>query len=1147
MEAFETIRVAATQLNEELVSAGCNALDPASLVDAAIIKLDLEVVLLPPGDLALKGAQALFDDQRGTILCEDLGTRVEQSLVIAHEIGHARIHGGSCQCMDQDIDITSPMEAAPVGLQRVEDYGVRERHELQANIFAREFLLPRSGARELYLVRGMGAIEIASQTGLPLNLVRQQIYDAILLPPVPIEAPVPAQAPAKPLSDDPSQDRAVRHRSAPFQLQAGPGTGKTRTLVKRVISLLDEGIDPAAILIMTFSNRAAGELLERITAVAPDAAPKIWIGTFHAFGLDLVRRYHDRMGLPPSPLLFDRSDAIEVLEDILPTLPLVHYRDLWDPARILREIIQAISRAKDELTSPERYRELSQKMLDAATDVDSRKAAEKCLEIAAVYELYESALDKFKGVDFGDLIMRPTLLLESDQAIRATVQLRHRHVLVDEYQDLNRASAGLLKAIAGDGKRLWVVGDARQSIYRFRGASSANMIAFKDDYANAVTDQLGVNYRSTEQIVQAVVGIAPNMGASNGMLPLQLAADRGSGPTAPQIRRLETLEDECGALAASIRDAEVKHGVRLRDQAILCRTNKRLNELSAGLEARGIPVLHLGSIFERQEIRDLLSLMSFVVDPFGSALIRIGGLSRYSATLQDTYLAIQHIKSAGEKAFSLLGALPSIAGLSPQGAAGFERLVEDLKGIAPSDAPWEFLATYLLDRSDYLRSLVSDTSIAARMRGVAIWQFLNFVRLHGPKRAGLPIQQTLDRVRQMVLLAEERDLRQVPAAALHLNAVRLMTVHGSKGLEFEAVHLPGLTSSSFPSSYSGHRCPPPTGMIDGDDEISVDKAARIAHAQEEQCLFFVGLSRARTHLRIYLARKQRNGNNRSASPYLDWVLPSFASELAQPPVMDLPNGIDGPPQVVLSPPVNRSVTDSQLALFEKCPIRYFYTYVLGLAGGRKQTAFSRTHDCVHELLRWLQTARLQVNPQIEAVEAQFDVIWQDRGPIRHAYAEDYRKLASRLIRTIVNSGSGRTFLNLDQISVEFANGRIIVEPSDVFQTQDGIRVLRRMRTGHRRQTEYDNIEYALYVLASRAYQPQFPSVQAVHLTDEIHEPVVLTDLKLKTRKEATNEMLGLIAAGLFEPKIDAYRCPRCPHFFICPSLPAGSLKLGDPS
>jgi DNA helicase II / ATP-dependent DNA helicase PcrA len=450
MEAFEPIRDSAARLHDELVSCGVDPLKPVKFVEAAIQRLGLELFWLTAGDPALKGSRALFDEQSGSVCCETLDDPGERALLVAHEIGHSRVHAASSSCGADDIDPSRSTEAAPVGLQRVEDYGVRERRELQANVFARELLFPRALARRLYLEKGSAASAIAGSMGLPINLVRQQLFDSLLLPSPPAPE-TPGNGLQQPPRSDPSQDRAAAHRSSPFQVQAGPGTGKTRTLVKRVASLISEGIDPAAILILTFSNRAAGELAERIAGAVPEAAPRIWIGTFHAFGLDLVRRYHERLGLSPNPTLFDRSDAIEVLEEILPTLPLVHYRNLWDPAMVLRDVVAAISRAKDEMADPTRYRALAQAMLDRARDEDTRTAAEKCLEIAHIYDLYEQAIRDRDSVDFGDLIMRPALLLESDPSLRIALRLRHRHVLVDEYQDVNRASARLLKTVAGDG------------------------------------------------------------------------------------------------------------------------------------------------------------------------------------------------------------------------------------------------------------------------------------------------------------------------------------------------------------------------------------------------------------------------------------------------------------------------------------------------------------------------------------------------------------------------------------------------------------------------------------------------------------------------------------------------------------------------
>ena len=1006
-------------------------------------------------------------------------------------------------------------------------------------MFAREFLLPLTLAARLHVDAGLAATAIANRTGLPLALVRQQLFDALLLPSAPPQAGVPI--PTSPPRPDPSQDRAVTHRGTPFQLQAGPGTGKTQTLVQRVISLLAEGIDPAAILVVTFSNRAAGELAERLATATTEAAPRLWIGTIHAFGLDLVRRHYDRLGLPADPTLFDRSDAIEVLEEILPTLPLVHYRNLWDPAIVLRDIVAAISRAKDELADPARYRALAEAMLASAASDDDRVAAEKCLEVACIYEIYERALRERGGVDFGDLIMRPAVLLESDPVLAHTARLRHRHLLVDEYQDVNRASARLLKVVAGDGKRLWVVGDARQSIYRFRGASATNMARFPTDYPAAVFGQLDMNYRSTEQIVNSLVAVAPHMGASEGMLPLHLTTDRGRGPAKLQIRRYETLDDEAAGVAASVRELE-SAGVALRDQAVLCRSNSRLNDMAAALEERGIPVLHLGSLFEREEVRDLLALLSLAVDRFGDALVRVAALARYDMSLQDVHAAARHLRSTSRPALASLKSLADADGVSAEGAAIFKRLAEDMAGLNPGASAWEFLSSYLLDRTDLVREMARATTVAARMRAVAVWQFLNFVREQSPAGSGLRIQRTLDRVRQLVLLAEERDLRQVPAAALHVDAVRLMTVHGSKGLEFDAVHVPGLTKSSFPTANHGLRCPPPIGMIEGAEGLSIKEERKRSHEDEEQCLFFVALSRARSHLRLYLARKQPNGNNRSVSEFLSWLPPALFDEISQPATLAPPPDAPRLTPIAVTRESEWRITDSRLRAYDECPRRFFYTHVLGLGGARKRTAFSQTHDCIYELIRWLADARRKAEPTLAEADAAFEDIWQAKGPVEHAFCNDYRRLAFHLVDALVRAGAGRRFREAKPLAIDLPNGRLFVEPNELAELPDGTVVLRRVRTGYKRSNEYDRLEYALYQFGAEA-QSGNAVVHALHLTDGTAEPVTITTKKLNYRRSKSDDMLGRIAAGWFPPEPDPVTCPRCPHFFICPSTPQGPLTL----
>ena len=1137
-QSFEAVRSLAAQLNQHLVAEGADALNPENLISHAIRHFDLELTFLKPGDPALKGCRALYDDQSGTICAEKASSPAQSALLIAHEIGHLVVHAGPCSCSHEDIDTSRSTETAPVGLQRVEDYGAHERRELEANVFAREFIFPRTRAHNRFVDGRESASDLAARTGLPLPLVRQQILDAALLPKPDTETPPPL---APVTRDDPAQEKAAIHRGTPYQLRAGPGTGKTRSLVRRVESLLADQVQPAAILILTFSNRTAGELFERLDHKLGERAPAIWVGTFHGFGLDLIRRFHDRLGLPADPVLFDRSDAIAVLEDILPTLPLRHYKNLWDPVVVLREILQAISRAKDEMVTAADYRTLAQDQHAralASGDDEAIKAAEKVCEIASVYALYEAAKSARQAVDFGDLILLPTQILESDEFARSATRLRHRHVLVDEYQDVNRASVRLVKALAGEGKNLWVVGDARQSIYRFRGASSHNMSAFNTDFPTAFWDPLGINYRSTQAIVDAYIGFAAQMPLPPTLAKLELKADRGAGTAKPEVRGFDRPEDEAAGVAASIKELEAK-GVALRHQAILCRTNSRIDEIAQTLEDRGIPVLHLGSLFERSGIRDLLALMSLAADPYGAGLVRAFAMPRYQAPLQDMKRAIDHLKGGDEPALLRLNELASLSSLSEAGREAAARLAADLTGLKPADQPWDFLTTLLLDRTDMVRSLATPVAIEDRMHGIAIWQFLNFLREQSPVQRGLPIHTALERVRNLVLLAEERDLRQVPEAALQMNAVRLMTIHASKGLEFEAVHVPGLTVNSVPSSYRGSRCPPPENMVSGASG-TVAEQGRSAHDQEE-CLFFVAMSRARTYLIVSYARFQKNGSNRSASPYLPRIAPNTVRNEAAPRLRSPVARPDS--HIAVTMQTGWAPIDRSLIAYEKCPRRFFYTHLLGIDTARRRTIFERTHSCIYTLIDWLAKTRLAVAPTREETHAQFEKIWNELGLHDFERAADYRALATQLVDGLVNVSAGRIFREARPLAIDFSNGRILVEPSEIAE-RDGVVVIRRIRSGRRGDKEFDKLEYYLYQQAAARHFGASSVVEAIHLTDSEAVDVPALSARMTTgRLEKTEALLAALGKGRFDPSPDAFTCPRCPHFFICPATPHGDLTI----
>ena len=1129
MNSFEAARRGARELRMDLIEAGAAPDLPLELVLAAIGRMKLGVVWLQLGDPALNGAVAVLDAQAAIVKCADIGTPGERALVLAHEVAHEAVH----RLLSGGLSGTS------AGSAQVTDYGPRERRELEAEVFARELLFPENDAREFFLRGNATATDLSLHLGLPRGVVERQLLDALLLP----EAPAGSVAAGPPAPPDASQVAAASHAGGPLLLQAGPGTGKTSTLVARVLHLVEHGADPATILVLTFSKRAASEVAERICRLLPEAGPRVWVGTFHQFGMDLVARHHGLLGLPAKPSLFDACSAVELLEDILPTLGLVHHRELWEPALVLKEIFRAISRAKDEMVGPKRYSELAENMRLAAANPQEHLAAERAAEVARVYACYQEQMRAHGGLDYGDQVMLPALLCEADDQVLAGLRARHRHVLVDEYQDVNRASITLLRSLVGAGGGVWAVGDPRQAIYRFRGASATSMARFGEDFGPFASAQLSVNYRSSEEVVSTFLGFASDMTAGNGMPRLSLSVRRGPSGLRPEAMSFETDAQEIGGLIGSV-DELVAAGLGYGSQAVLCGTNAKVDEIAAALERAGIPVLHLGDLFERDEIRDLLSLLSLAADATGAGLSRIAAFDRYGLSLPDIRLVAAALRpETGVAALEAIGSLDSVEGLSASGAQGLRRLREDLAGLDVWSTPWNFLTAYMLDRTDWLARLASGDAVADRMRCLAVWRFMEFVREQPPGPAGQPIRRLLDRVRRAAMLGDARALGEVPEAARHLDAVRVMTVHGSKGLEFEAVHVQGLHADGLPARFRAERCPPPVGLVTvpltGSRTSAEDEAAT-----EQECLFFVAVSRARTRLRLYrsVASKATGGIARKPSPYLARVSPFIDLRTGTPGRVGVP---------ALTPPIGVRwtkgvpvVAGHHLSLYTKCPRRLFHTLVLGIKGARKTGPFARTHDCAQRLLDRLKNSGGGAPPSLAQLEAEFETIWQEHGPHDHAFADSYRNLGATLVASLHASMLGRPGFSSTTVEVSFPNGRVLVQVDDLVHEADGTHVFRRVRTGTdpgETASENDILHVLLHMAAAERSRPY--RIEAAHLTDGQLRPVPLTARKLKTRVETAEAAMAGLSEGAFQAKKDARVCPRCPHWFACGSLPPGSITL----
>ncbi len=1043
----------------------------------------------------------------------------------AHEYAHLWLHPERASGPEFSLDPEAIEEPLPVGVTRVQGYGPEELREREANVFAREFLLPTDVLRDWYEADKARASDIARRVGLPEGLVLQQMARGLLTPEIPPAHVLLGDTDERPL--DPSQEEAAHAPRGPLLLEAGPGTGKTRTLVGRIVFLLEQGVPPTAILALTFSNRAAEEMRSRVADADPQAASRIWIGTFHAFGLELLRKYGTHLGLPSRISVLAPSDSIVLLEGMLSYLKLDHYQNLYDPALHLRDIMAAISRAKDELVGPEEYAALGERMLEEAATSDEMETAERVSEVARVYKAYQEALDREHLLDFGDLICKAVSLLRTHTDVRDTLRGTYRSVLVDEYQDVNRASGLFLKEVAGAGAGLWVVGDTRQAIYRFRGAAPTNMRRFGEDFPGAKITSLKYNYRSQPAIVDVFAGLAPAMRASRRRPEFSRWKPKRCDSGGQVLMEIaDDLTAEADGMAKEIERRRAS-GIPYSQQAILCRSHTFLGRVAAELENLGVPVLYLGNLFERPEVRDMLCLLSLTCESDGRGLVRVARFPEYEIPLNDV---LGLLKLARDRSVPFPEALELAANamtVSAQGKEGLALLARHLDGMRHVRA-WTLLTRYLFDRSRYLETFLCDQSVVGQQRLLALYQFLQFAHELRPRAFGEatdPKLRLLRYIRQLETYGDDKPLRQLPAWADGIEAVRLLTVHASKGLEFRAVYLPVLGRGIFPARRQQQSCPPPEGMIMSNHDD---------HDEEEECLFFVGLSRARDVLCLSRARRY-GARNSNPSDLLDRIAPVLPSDPTGP--VTWPSSAPIPVDVADPTPASEPYSAEDLEVYLRCPRQFFYECVLALSRSREDSGYVEFHRCVYRVLYWMAEARASGRPADEAAAlAYLATVWDKQGPREHPFEELYRGSAVSLVRRaarrpIMSQGSAAR----PQWEVRVPLGLIRFVPDHVEVLSDGSEVVERLRTGHPTKSEVGKDIYALYVTAARAAQPRVRrTVQVRYLSVDQVDPIDLKPGTIQTRLNHYNDAIRGILRQDFSPRPNDRICPRCPHYFVCP-------------
>ncbi|HEY8418401.1 MAG TPA: DNA helicase PcrA [Limnochordales bacterium] len=604
-----------------------------------------------------------------------------------------------------------------------------------------------------------------------------------------------------------TQLAAVRHTDGPLLIIAGAGSGKTRVLTYRIAYLLEvRGVSPRAILAVTFTNKAAREMRERVTRLIGPIGEQVWVGTFHATCVQILRRHADRLGFPRHFLIFDTADQLAAVRETLKDLNLDPKR--FDP----RGLLAAISAAKNELLGPAEFK---------------AKAADFWEETAArVYERYQAKLKDNGAFDFDDLIFAVVRLFREDAAILEQYRERFRFLMVDEYQDTNHAQYVLTNLLAATHRNLCVVGDADQSIYRFRGADIRNILDFERDYPDATVIKLEQNYRSTQRIVEAANAVIAN----NLHRPEKTLWTRNPLGDPIVFFQAGDEREEAAFVGEEIRHGVLEEGRSYRDFAILYRTHAQSRTFEEEFMHRGVPYRIVSGVrfYERKEIKDLLAYLRVIFNPYdGLSLRRIINAPRRGIGDTTVGRLEAYAAATGQPLYEVLADDDALAELSPavaQRVRAFHGQLEGWRALVGS-VSLTALAERVLQESGYLAELHNERTVEAEARVENLKEFLSVTRQFEVEQG-----QDLGAFLEHVALVSDVDAYDPDA-----DSVTLMTLHAAKGLEFPVVFLVGMEEGVFPHARA---------------------AMEPGELEEERRLCYVGMTRAMERLYLTCAQQR---------------------------------------------------------------------------------------------------------------------------------------------------------------------------------------------------------------------------------------------------------------------------------------------------
>jgi ATP-dependent DNA helicase UvrD/PcrA len=952
------------------------------------------------------------------------------------------------------------------------------------------------------------------------------------------------------LSDE--QREAVLHGEGPLLIIAGAGTGKTTVLTRRIAHLIaSKRARPEEVLALTFTERAAAEMTERVDQLIPYGYAEPQVSTFHAFGDRVLRESALEAGLDPDFRVLSQPEQIIFLRERLFQLPLDRFRPLGDPTRHLAALCALVSRAKDEDVSPEAYRAWAEEWRAAARDDAERDEAAVHLELAAFYAAHQRLLAEAGLVDFGDQIHRTLHLLRRHPAVLARLRERYRFVLVDEFQDTNHAQLQMLGLLAGESTSLTVVGDDDQAIYRWRGAAAANLLAFRELYPGCREVVLTDNYRST----QVILDTAARLVAYNNPWRLEVIAGidkhlRGIGEGGPPVVHLhfDTVSAEADAVAAGVAE-RLARGFRPRDVAILVRSNADADPFLRSLNVRGVPHRFTGSrgLYSREEVRLLVSFLRVLANPEDSvSLFYLAASEVYRLPETDLLRLNQYARRKTRPLLEVLRGLPgnedlaSVSGGAREAAARLVADVERAAGEVPRRRTGEVLYGYL-QWSGLLGRLAREATAEAEARVKNIARFFDIVKAYGDVAEH-------DRVPAFVahleLLREAGDDPAVAEADLDEDAVHVLTVHKAKGLEFAVVFLVGCVEEKFPVRRRRDPLELPAALVHD------PTAAGDAHLMEERRLFYVAMTRAREELVLTSAADYGTARSRKVSRFVVEALdlPGPAPRPRRSRALEALARHQPAPEAPPAP--ERRVGDaerlrlshSRIDDYETCPLKYRYIHVLRVPL-LAHHAVVYGH-AVHEAVRRMFEARLGGRAFSEDdLAAAFHACWVSEGFLSREHEEQRLRTGEEMLRRFHREEARAPWAPTaveEEFAFEVSRNRVVGR-YDLVAERDGEVTILDFKTGEVREQKAaqkradESLQLDIYALAHLRTKGRLPDRVELRFLESGLSAGRRPTLEETHRTEAR---ILAVAEGIrrqeFEARPTWMACGQCPFREICP-------------